>query len=569
LLAISLGHALGLGDIRSSSFLGQPLEARIEVIMEGHDYAPEEIKVRQINAAQASDLGIDLAGYQPNYRLKPTISAGRLMVSLTSQQPIREPFLNLLIELKWPEGTVYREYTLLLDPVTSAQISMPTAASTAISKVKASKEKTQSVNRQASSKQPPPDFNKGDSQYRVRSGDNLSKIASRLVAGSDVRRSDMMQWLLENNPRAFTNGEMNRLLAGAVLALPENTDVSSVITPPRSKPLSVDKKADTSLPVTSQLPQPANNQALAQRLTIVTPNANNASNAKGTVPASKQLESLQTQLAVTNEVIDRLQRDNQAMRNRLVEIEKSGYVNSLERLVRLKEEEVSNLRATLSNNSEQGIDVANDLKETVELDEATASEVISTEAETANAKTLQRLWLAVLVLLAAVTGMVFFFLRGSSRISADDASADKSSSKEDELLQELDDIIDARNDFDVNHKSHTKEADHNNDAFNIIEQGAHRYDRRPDDVVKKSIQAKTQGYSQPESAEQEKNYHDEVDELISDAIEAANRGAFDVAEALLVAERTHQARTPSGDRGDIDSRLELAMEFVEQLRQSN
>lgn len=36
-------------------------------------------------------------------------------VVVTTQQPIREPFLNFLVEVQWPSGRLLREYTLLMD----------------------------------------------------------------------------------------------------------------------------------------------------------------------------------------------------------------------------------------------------------------------------------------------------------------------------------------------------------------------------------------------------------------------------------------------------------------------
>ncbi len=38
-------------------------------------------------------------------------------VSLTSPRPIKEPFLNFIVEIVWPQGKLFREYKVFLDPV--------------------------------------------------------------------------------------------------------------------------------------------------------------------------------------------------------------------------------------------------------------------------------------------------------------------------------------------------------------------------------------------------------------------------------------------------------------------
>ncbi|ARN75006.1 FimV family protein [Oceanicoccus sagamiensis] len=551
LLASTYAHALGLGELRSSSFLGEPLVATIDVLLEGEDYGPDDIKVRQLNSVESSKLGIDLAGYQSFYRLTPITRNGRLIIKLTSSEPVREPFLNMLVELKWPTGTVYREYTVFLDPVTLRPSAEPAPQPQATSPVKPTVTPEPNSRLQA-----------GSGTYRVRSGDSLSKIASRLVEGTDTSRSNMMQWLLQNNPRAFINGEMNRLLAGVQLKLPAGNEAKDIsprpAAQPRPQPVAAAPKA---------APQPAPPEPeTKQRLTIVTPMADRAAVAKGKTAETDNLEALQTQMAVTNEVVERLRRENEAMRQRLIAIEKSGYVTSLERLVLLKEQEISTLEERLS----QSPAVA-PAAEPAAPEPTAAPTVEPAQPAKDSSSTVQQLWLAIILLVTALLGMLFFLLRWRSQSSpVAAAAASENTQQESELLQELDDIIDAQSAFDVtaNTAASAPESSGSKDVFDAINQPpSNRFDRRPDDIVKQSIQAKTQTYSPPQLQESDKTYHDEVDELISDAIEAANRGAFDVAEALLVAERTHQARDPSGDRGEIDSRIELALEFVEQLRQ--
>src|SRR5437773_6034994 len=42
--------------------------------------------------------------------------SGQYVMTLTSGQPINEPFIDVLVELNWANGRLVREYTFLLDP---------------------------------------------------------------------------------------------------------------------------------------------------------------------------------------------------------------------------------------------------------------------------------------------------------------------------------------------------------------------------------------------------------------------------------------------------------------------
>jgi len=59
--------------------------------------------------------------------------AGKTTIKVTTSKPVREPFLNFLIELDWTKGRLLREYTLLLDPpvysaAVAARVQQPVAA---------------------------------------------------------------------------------------------------------------------------------------------------------------------------------------------------------------------------------------------------------------------------------------------------------------------------------------------------------------------------------------------------------------------------------------------------------
>ena len=41
--------------------------------------------------------------------------SGNASVEVRSEQPVSEPFVDLVVEVRWPTGRLVRQYTLLLD----------------------------------------------------------------------------------------------------------------------------------------------------------------------------------------------------------------------------------------------------------------------------------------------------------------------------------------------------------------------------------------------------------------------------------------------------------------------
>jgi pilus assembly protein FimV len=113
--------ALGLGNIRLSSALNEPLRAEIELL----SATPEElnnIKVQLASAETFERYGIDRPLFLTRLQFEVSKS-GRAegnVIRVSSVDPIREPFVTFLVEASWSRGRLLREYTLLLDPPTFA-----------------------------------------------------------------------------------------------------------------------------------------------------------------------------------------------------------------------------------------------------------------------------------------------------------------------------------------------------------------------------------------------------------------------------------------------------------------
>jgi pilus assembly protein FimV len=108
--------AVGFGGINVTSSLGQPLVAEIELV------AVEKTDKSSLTARLASPEAFKGAGIDYPYGLPKlkfhveTRANVEAYIKATSDQPVNEPFVSLLIELGWPSGRLLREYTFLLDP---------------------------------------------------------------------------------------------------------------------------------------------------------------------------------------------------------------------------------------------------------------------------------------------------------------------------------------------------------------------------------------------------------------------------------------------------------------------
>lgn len=108
-------HAMGMGGINVTSALGQPLQADIELVAVGK--AEREGLVARLAPAEAfKNAGLDYPyGNKIKFHIE-TRADGEPYLQVTSEQPISDPFVSLLVELTWPSGKLLREYTFLLDP---------------------------------------------------------------------------------------------------------------------------------------------------------------------------------------------------------------------------------------------------------------------------------------------------------------------------------------------------------------------------------------------------------------------------------------------------------------------
>ena len=109
-------YALGMGKLVLRSGLDEPLDGEIEL----SSVSPQELKTLKSSLASRADFenaGIERPFFLTGIKYDITQhNDGRAFLRLSTDEPIREPFLHLLLQVEWSGGKLIREYTALLDP---------------------------------------------------------------------------------------------------------------------------------------------------------------------------------------------------------------------------------------------------------------------------------------------------------------------------------------------------------------------------------------------------------------------------------------------------------------------
>ena len=189
----SQAQALSLGRVVVGSLLGEPLRAEIDFL----DISADEAAT--LSAAIASQDAFQAAGISYNTivsAIQVTVQKradGQPFIRLVSSGTINDSFIDLVLEAKWSNGRLLRDYTLLF-----AQ------AKAGTSPKDASPDKTPKL---------------GPDTVTVRSGDTAGAIALSLKPPG-VSLDQMLVALLRANPGVFLGENVNRIQAGAVLVIP-------------------------------------------------------------------------------------------------------------------------------------------------------------------------------------------------------------------------------------------------------------------------------------------------------------------------------------------------------------
>ena len=251
-LALALGlpaldaHALALGRVTVQSALGEPLRAEIDVPDINADEAAS-LKTSVANPEAFKAAGLEYNPVLGSLQISLQRRAdGRAFLRVSGDRPVNEPFVDLILEANWASGRLVRDYTMLFDPanlrsaaaqgipVTQAavpsSVAAPAAASRSSQPVAAASARPAPVMRPAPVPRPQKPVVvaavKDGKTVTVKAGNTATQIAARNKPVG-VSLDQMLVAMLNANPDAFTNNNLNRLKSGAVLEMPTAAQASA------------------------------------------------------------------------------------------------------------------------------------------------------------------------------------------------------------------------------------------------------------------------------------------------------------------------------------------------------
>ena len=212
--------AVGLGEIRLSSALNEPLRAEIPLV----SVTPDEAEQLSINLAPRERYEAAGIAQVPELRMlrfeTVTGSDGSPAIRVSTREAVAEPFLNFLIEVSWPSGRLVREYTLLLDPPALMRGAPPVSQLPEVSEPAAARPPSVS----ASSIRPATAGEYGP----VAEGETLWQIAQAVRPDPGLTIPQVMLALQEANPDAFIRNNINLLKSGVVLRVPDRDAMAAL-----------------------------------------------------------------------------------------------------------------------------------------------------------------------------------------------------------------------------------------------------------------------------------------------------------------------------------------------------
>ena len=252
-LAMSLpgaARALGLGDIRIDSALNEPLSAQIDIVGATRDELIA-LTAKVANREVFQHYGADRPAFLASATFKVGMdSQGRPVLNVRSAEPFTDPVINFLVDLRWNNGELIREYSLLLDPAGFSPSRLAAATTTMSDRPSASPDAgpspaakmndprvaamTQETPSRAKPSKAlvetvPADRTIVAQQHRVVPRDTLRGIVRRAGARTESHAQRMMIAIFRANPHAF-EANINLLHLGALLTIPSEDDVAAIDT---------------------------------------------------------------------------------------------------------------------------------------------------------------------------------------------------------------------------------------------------------------------------------------------------------------------------------------------------
>jgi pilus assembly protein FimV len=237
MMALSLpgaAHALGLGEIHVNSALNEPLAAEIDIV----GATAEELSSLTASIANR-DTFLRFGAVRPDFLASATFKVshdvkGSPVLVIRSTDSFTEPVVNLLVDLRWHNGEVIRQYSLLLDPAgfpaatqVAAAVRSAPAPAAAVTNTLAAAAAPMAIASPDVTASPAAGKTRATTHVKIGAKATLRGVAWRVGARSDSDLKKTMLAIFRANPNAF-EGNINRLRLGAVLTIPSVADISTI-----------------------------------------------------------------------------------------------------------------------------------------------------------------------------------------------------------------------------------------------------------------------------------------------------------------------------------------------------
>lgn len=377
----SAAYALGLGDIRLHSALNQPFNADIELLSASSSDIGS-LKVSLASYDEFSRLGLDRPAVLMFLNFSVEQRDGTYYVKVSSKQPIKEPFLDFLVDVSWGSGQLLREYTVLLDPPKYGQeaapaVQAPTVAPSApvpaqapaATAVAPAAPAPVAVTRpapsmgvpstQAAAMPAPAGTRKGLRYGPVKAKDTLWSIAERVRPSRSLTPQQVMVALLRANPDAFYDNNVNRLKKGYVLRLDNPSMIAAISQAEAVREIAHQNRAwrdylKQAARSAQQRPSATTSMQAARavatpeqaHLKLVAPTGKGTTvggTAPGGVALGKEtVDQLRQQLLLAQEQAAAQKQENTDLRKRMDDLQ--GQIASMQRLLSLKDTDMASLQ---------------------------------------------------------------------------------------------------------------------------------------------------------------------------------------------------------------------------------
>ena len=413
-------HALGLGEIEVRSALNEPFDA-VVTLTSATDEQMETLKVSIASSEAFARVGMPRPAILRDFEfIVERSQAGKPVIRISSDDPIREPFIDFLLEAAWPSGRLLKQYTILVDPpyTMPAAPPAPVAAVTPAPRPQAATPPPPAPRKQpvtapapaatAAPTQTTTSTSTSTSYGPVRRNETLWQVASRVRPDSDISMEQMMLALLRTNPAAFNKNNINTLRRGAVLDVPSRDEILSVSAAEaraeanRQHTEWRDRHSQPVEPATdvASAPSPAPEVVTESRLQLVAPedemvagsaapgetgDASEADSGSGLVQGDSATagdESLQQELALANEEAEARRAEAGELKSRVVELE--SQLTDMQRLLELKDEQLATIQSGLTDPETGAADaVAEDAADTAGSETGQTAEAADAAEDTA------------------------------------------------------------------------------------------------------------------------------------------------------------------------------------------